>query len=355
MHPSQKYKRNKEKTGSQMLNTIGLLNIKDQTRGLPLLHSLLQTSNHLPAPFYLNILGITESFEATDQSSNYTSITGYHWLGKPNHTIPNRRGVGFWIKSEIRHNVSVISPKDGNENILWIQYITLTEVYYFAISYVPPDDHKLAKTIMHTLHQNYLDLEHTGTPIIMGDLNVRAKNLTADTASNSYEPLLTDLLKNTGLAALTNPEQTLQGTHYTFNGPMGKLIPDYILSPTHLENPIFTDFKVHQTISCGSDHRLLTASLTNSSHNLSSIWGTPPSNHIEWSNENINIYKHESHKTLTKIPLTTPKSKQDITRLGRNITEALTEALSSISTQKKWAHTTPPNIKSLSMKQTKPT
>jgi hypothetical protein len=115
----------------------------------------------------------------------------------------------------------------------------------------------------------------------MGDLNVRAKNLTSDTVSNSYEPLLTDLLKNRGLAPLTNPEQTLQGTHYTFNGPMGKSIPDYNLSPSHQENPIFTDFKVHQTISCGSDHRLLTASLTNSSHNLSSIWGTPPSNHIE--------------------------------------------------------------------------
>jgi hypothetical protein len=119
---------------------------------------------------------------------------------------------------------------------------------------------------------------------------------------------------------------------------MGKLIPDYFLSPSHQENPIFTDFKVHQTISCGSDHRLLTASLTNSSHNLSSIWGTPPSNHIEWSNEKINIYKHESHKSLTEILLTTPKTKQDITRLGRNITEALTEALSSISTPKMGTH-----------------
>jgi hypothetical protein len=209
MNPSQKYKRNKELTGAKMLNTIGLLNIKDQTRGLPLLHSLLQTSNYLPPPFYLNILGTTESLEAHDQSSNYTSISGYHWLGIPNHTIPNRRGVGFWIKSAIRHNVSVISPHDGNENILWIQYITLTEVYHFAISYVPPDDLKLAKQILRTLHQIYLDLEHTGTPIIMGDLNVRGKNLTSDTSSNSYEPLFTDLLKNTGLAPLTNPEQTL--------------------------------------------------------------------------------------------------------------------------------------------------
>jgi hypothetical protein len=186
--------------------------------------------------------------------------------------------------------VSVIPPKDGNENILWIQYITLTEVYYFAITYVPPDDLKLAKKILRTLHQNCPDLEYTDTPIIMGDLNVRTNNLTSDTTSNSYEPLFTDLSKNTGLVLLTNPEETLHGTHYTFNGPMGKSIPDYILSPFHQENPIFTDFKVHQTISCGSDHRLLTVSLTNSSHNLSSIWGTPPSNHIEWSNENINIY-----------------------------------------------------------------
>jgi hypothetical protein len=126
---------------------------------------------------------------------------------------------------------------------------------------------------------------------------------------------------------------------FTFNGQMGKSVPDYILSPSHCSTPLFTilkctnQFHAAPTI-CGSDHRLLTATLTNSSHNLSSIWGSPPLSYIEWSKEHIDTYTDTTQKELSKIPLNVPKTKQEITHLGRLTTEALTHSLTLISTDK---------------------
>ena len=99
-------------------------------------------------------------------------MTQYKWLGKPNSA--QSRGVGFLASKHVSSRISIKNVTNKNDNVLWIQFIANKCIFYFASVYVPHAERKQANEILKDLKYNTCELKLTGTPIIMGDLNIRS-------------------------------------------------------------------------------------------------------------------------------------------------------------------------------------
>ena len=101
-----------------------------------------------------------------------------------------------------------------------------------------------------------------GDVLIMADLNGRLGEVTKDITWNTQGRRLHELLHSYSLTPIVL-ELPKQFTCYTNNG--GTSINDLLLVPDNPDHDadspptqLVTQFKVHQEISLGSDHRLLT-------------------------------------------------------------------------------------------------
>ena len=68
-----------------------------------------------------------------------------------------------------------------------------------------------------------------------------------------------NFLSATDLHPCINQNQINKGTHWTFNAHQGQSVVDYLLS--RRSAPILSDFHTHPHLTCGSWHRMLTASI----------------------------------------------------------------------------------------------
>ena len=112
----------------------------------------------------------------------------------------------------------------------------------------------------------------------MGDLNARIPSITGDKGiehSNAQGVKLQNLLKDTDMSVCVNQAQQDDNTHWTYVNPTEEVVrrsvPDYILYPRTSRN-LCNSFKVHQNVSCGSFHRLLTVRLNQTIQATNSTW-----------------------------------------------------------------------------------
>jgi hypothetical protein len=93
----------------------------------------------------------------------------------------------------------------------------------------------------------------------------------------------------------------------------------------------------HQNISCGSYHRLVTATLIGAPLNTQTIWGIPTTPYLDWSSGNIKTYNTALSSFLSNIPTSTPTTKQGIKTLNQAITKAILESLKPLQIKRKLA------------------
>jgi hypothetical protein len=304
---------------------IGLINIQGQSTSIDEINLLLNTNTYLDRRQRPLILGITESFEPKDQSDNYDNVKNHIWIGKPNPKIHKRRGVGFWVNTQIAPRITIALPDIANDNVLWLQYLTEQGSFYIGITYIPPNEPELMVEIMNTLQSNYEEFSKTSPAVILGDLNSHIPVVTGDRKTRStstYDTHLKALLKKTNLSISTNPAQISDDQHWTFNCYSGQSVPDYILSDKYANRII--DYHVHQEITCGSPHRLITANLNGIAPKLSDPWGTSDSTWTSWDKDDIadfQLYITKNLKTHESIT-TTDMLEQQATQTIKLLTKA---------------------------------
>ena len=208
--------------------------------------------------------------------------------------------------------------------------IASKQVYYFAVVYVPFGDDAQAATIFKVLKLNIEELQMTGIPIIMGDFNAWAPELTNDgrDAPNDNGNRLIKMLTKTGYSACKNHNQQEDNMHWTFRGPNdSKSITDYILYPNHVHKHM-NNYNVHASLSCGSYHALMTAELSTSGVEQFT-WGEFSRPRTEWSTDNIECYR----KNFATSPEPVMDTKQQLCAASKELVSAIQEAHSSIITK----------------------
>ena len=195
---------------------IGHINIQGLQHRTERLASALQKSE-LSKASEIDILALTETWEKHEGGSDYSTINKYRYIGFPNKQ-PNR-GTGFLISNKIRDRVSPKSVKNQDPNIGWIQFIDATQTYYIATVYVPHGIKNQAKQIYQTLMLNCIELQQTGTTIIMGDLNTRS-TMTGDKQIDDHtnkmcEHQLNKLIDKANLKLAKNKTLITNNDHWT--------------------------------------------------------------------------------------------------------------------------------------------
>ena len=61
----------------------GLLNAQDMQESILEMALVLDTGMYLPRAGYLDMLGVTETFQNKDGSNVYSQVKKYDWYGKP--------------------------------------------------------------------------------------------------------------------------------------------------------------------------------------------------------------------------------------------------------------------------------
>ena len=128
-------------------------------------------------------------------------------------------------------------------------------------------------------------MEGLGTPILMGDAN-------ADMIKYAHKPHsveLKEFCRKTKMLSLKDASLEDYST-WSFQGPMGKSAPDHILVPKDFLEQT-SKLTIHQNISCGSDHRLMTVQCTGQALVDEDIWGNQEQEHTEWSEEETKLYE----------------------------------------------------------------
>ena len=140
---------------------------------------------------------------------------------------------------------------------------------YVVVYYNHPGDDKNHSTILVPLNKNTLELGPKDDIIITGDFNSRRNKLTGDrlTPANHYSISMEIFVNNHALTARRNTKADKEGPNYTFKGPGGHSIPDYILIKGNKK--INANYTVHPQ-DFGSYHKLITVRVEFSSHLIKS-------------------------------------------------------------------------------------
>jgi exonuclease III len=317
---------------------LGLLNIEGLQNSIDEAALILDSGLHLPNKGYLDVLGLTETFQHKDGSNVYSKVKTYTWYGKPSQkpvtSIGPRQGLGFWVKNHLTNRATIMEPNEANDNILWLRIVSKTDVLYIAVAYAPFDDgtpeHKEeAIEVFKTLKSNIQELQTSGTIILMGDLNARMPDITGDsgvTQNNKNGVLLKSLLKDSDLSVCVNQTQQEEQTHWTYLNPteatIRKSIPDYILYPRS-SRFLCNNYRVHPNVSCDSMHRLLTVRVNHSTNRKDSIWDPNISKTAIWSEDDIKVFKNIIDNELV---LNTINTKTDITKNVTHLHKILKKA-----------------------------
>jgi hypothetical protein len=233
--------------------TLLLLNAQGVNTHLPQIQTSINALKNQP-----KIIGITETHHKPGTISNKPFLPGFQWLGKP--STEQSRGVGFWIENKLSLMCEVI-PKGvlGREHpdIQWIHMTAEKTTVYIAIVYSHPNDVQNNKRILDSLEHNLGQLRNKGRIVIMGDFNARCPSITGDKigSSNSHAPKMLDFITTCELTPLGNKAQQSRNDHFTFQGPNGVSIPDYVLVPD--EQLGSYKYEVNNRQHTGSFHRMV--------------------------------------------------------------------------------------------------
>jgi hypothetical protein len=210
-----------------------------------------------------DIIAATETWEDIE-ATGPKSMEGYTWIGNPIEKNPgatrNHGGTGAWVRNKVLNRVSKLNAKHHHKDIMWLKVIGNRRVMYIAVIYSNPrniDNHKL---ILETMRKNEEHLEKTGAVVAVGDFNSRLNEITGDKNKHpsNYDRAMRSFLNKSNLEAATNEGQIREEKHWTFIGRQGgRSVNDYLLAPTGTVR----NYKVHQDVNFGSQHRLITASL----------------------------------------------------------------------------------------------
>ena len=118
-------------------------------------------------------------------------------------------------------------------DLQWIHMTAKKATIYICIVYSHPNDPQNHRQILDTLEHNLDHLRNKGHIIIMGDFNARCPDITGEKvgSANSHSTKMEDFINTCDLVALTNNTQQKDHSHYSFQGPNGESIPDYVLVP----------------------------------------------------------------------------------------------------------------------------
>ena len=239
------------------------------------------------------VLALTETWQSNAEAYDYSTIKEYRWIGFPNEK--NNRGTGFWISHKIRNRVSPKSVENTNPNIGWIQFIDATQIYYIAVVYVPYGDKDKAPEIYKALMLNCIELQQTGTTIIMGDLNTRSVSTgdsePTDKTNKQNVKALNKLIDQANLIVAKSQSLIDKKEHWTFRGPVGGLsTPDYIMYSKEIEDTI-QDYSVNWKASCDSYHAMQIITIQLKKTQTQFFWKQETVQRTVWNDSNISVYE----------------------------------------------------------------
>ena len=143
---------------------------------------------------------------------------------------------------------------------MWLNIQLSDQQYFVAIVYARPKDNLNLQNITNKLTKDSEDLKPLGKTIILGDFNCRMGALTRDTKKeNPRAQILTNFLHTTKSTIVKTKQKDLHWTFYrTHNdGKISKSVNDLVITEKQ-QNRHIKNYKVHNNISLGSDHRLIT-------------------------------------------------------------------------------------------------
>ena len=175
------------------------------------------------------------------------------------------------------------------------------------VAYSPPfktvdQDSREHKKLLTALAASTKAFDKMATVIIMGDFNSRLPSLTGDHSASKGNlakrtPKMMEFINDLGLKVMTNKEQQGKGDHYTYFGSIayddptqGKSVNDLIMIKESNKERL-TNYKVHKHVHLGSDHRLVTANITNVSCENKSVWEKDNKQSILWDEKTKEEYK----------------------------------------------------------------
>ena len=308
----------------------------------------------------MDILAVTETWES--DKSDYESLINstlrnYLWVGKPHPASGKSKGrpqgqggVGFCVHKKLMSCCSKATPVEEHEGIMWLQLSTKEGTIYVAVAYSPPFQSKAQESAEHNkllkaLDSSVTNFDKLGTVIIMGDFNSRMPSLTGDHSVSTGNqtkrtPRMLDFITNLGLKVMTNPEQQKQKNHYTYFGTIlydnpidGKSINDLIMIK-EVDGDRLTNYKVHKQVHLGSDHRLVTASITNVSCNNKLVWDKDVKHTVDWHEEAKAKYKENLKKTLSKVETPVKYTRKWVLERSKQIEKAIKEAVKPLNEDK---------------------
>ena len=213
--------------------------------------------------------------------------------------FPNKqthRGTGFLIANKIKSRVSIKEVEVNNPNIGWIQYIERKQTMYIAIVYVPFSEKEKAPEILNTLRCNVEELSLTGSPIIMGDFNIRNsrtgdKPPKGDSTNHKNNKALEKFLDKTEYLIASDQELINENKHWTFSGPRGGTsVPDYILIPRAMKADV-AGYRVSWETHCDSYHAMQNIQVQVSIKTEHAFWSKAHTPRKEWNEANIAKFK----------------------------------------------------------------
>jgi hypothetical protein len=303
---------------------IGHVNIQGAKAHTPQLSDALQELAQRP-----QIIATTETHHHLDTVDN-NEIKNYSWIGKPSNK--RSRGTGFWVHDSLINWTSEIShPEEGtaHPDIHWIRIVSKKHTLYIAVCYSHPGDDKNHSAILAALNKCILALGPKDDFVITGDFNSRSNKLTGDRIiqATHYSTSMENFVNSHALTALRNTKTDRNGPNYTFNGPGGHSIPDYILVKGN--KTANANYTVHPQ-DFGSYHKLITARIEFPLPS-NEEWGSQIHQQIKWDDNTKARYLVKLKNTLPLLPSTTTSlSRKGGLILAKQIENAITLALDSI-------------------------
>ena len=223
------------------------------------------------------------------------------------------------------------SVKNQDPNIGWIQFIDATQTYYIATVYVPHGIKHQAKQIYQTLMLNCIELQQTGTTIIMGDLNTRSTmtgdKQTGDHTNKMCENQLNKLIDKANLKLAKNKTLITKDEHWTYKGPVGGLsVPDYILYSTEIRQSV-RNYRLSWEANCDSYHAMQIITIQMIKPIGPSFWKQETINRTSWHDKNITEYK----KQLPPYEMGTIQTIQELNKKSLQFINKITEAKNKIT------------------------
>ena len=309
------------------------INIQGLQHRTTRLANLLQKERALGKANAIDILALTETWEKHEGGSDYSCISKYRYIGFPNKQ--QNRGTGFLISNKIRDRVSPKSVKNQDPNIGWIQFIDATQTYYIAVAYVPYGIKHQAKQIYQTLMLNCIELQQTGTTIIMGDLNTRSDmtgdNQPKDKTNTMCVKQLNQLIDKANLKMAKNKTMINKQEHWTYKGPVGGLsVPDYILYSREISKAV-SNYRLSWEANCDSYHAMQIITIQMKTTLGPSFWNQEKPTRTSWYDANITEYKQQ----LTPYQMGAITTKQELKQQSLIFINKISEAKNKITKQTK--------------------